>query len=119
MNNDDKILKVLTALQADVSDIKQTQHEHSKRLDNTATKQDIVQIHGNITQIHGNIAQIHTTLGQHGTMLEALKAGQDDIRENNIRIEQKIDRVAKDVKFHKERIENLEEHTGISNPHKH
>ncbi len=61
------------------------------------------------------------------TAVEAVKAGQDDIREkletkadkaDIHRVEQKIDKVAKDVKSYGSRIENLEEHTSTPNPHK-
>jgi len=90
-NNNDKILKALER-------IEKTQQEQGKRLDNTASKQDIAQVY---------------------TIVEAVKAGQDDIREGNNRIEQKLDNLAKDVRNQKKRIENLEEHTGAENPLKH
>jgi hypothetical protein len=65
-------------------------------------------------------AQIQTTLGQITTAVNALAAGQkDQASKGDIqRLEQKIDKVAKDVKSHRDRIENLEEHTGVGNPHK-
>ncbi len=97
--NDDQLLEKFGKL------IDQKLDPLNKRLDNTATKQDIAGVQTDIAQVH--------------TIVEAVKAGQDDIRESNIRIEQKIDKVAKDVKSDRERIDNLEEHAGVSNPHKH
>ena len=73
-------------------------------------------------------AQIHKTLGEHGTALEALKAGQDDLREKVKSIETtmatKVDildlgaKLDKYQKKNERRFENLEESTGTHNPHK-
>ena len=69
-------------------------------------------------------AQTNTTLAQIKTTVETLEAGQKDMRENMAtkadihRLEQKIDKVAKRVKSGESRIDNLEEHTNIPNPHK-
>jgi hypothetical protein len=82
-----------------------------------ATKADV-------QRVEQGQAQIHTTLGQITTAVNALAAGQKDIHDNMAtkadihRLEQKIDKVDKHVKSHESRIENLEEHTGIPNPHK-
>lgn len=94
MNTDEKILQALENLQAG-----QTRLEKD-----VSTLKD---------------GQAHLT-----TAVEALKTGQDDIQENMAtkedihRLETKIDKVAKDVKGHASRLENLEEHTGTPNPHK-
>lgn len=100
MNTDEKILKVLEALQAG-----QTRLEHG---------------------------QAHLT-----TAVEALKAGQDDIREHmatkqdvDIAVEgakielqsdifTKFALIAREVQSHKKRITALEEKTGSMNPDKH
>ena len=71
-----------------------------------------------------DLQEVKQSQAQTNTALEALVAGQDDIREKMAtkadihRLEQKIDKVDKHVKSHESRIENLEEHTGTSNPHK-
>jgi hypothetical protein len=57
-----------------------------------------------------------------GTLLTEQQQQRTDMRyfhEDLGRIEGKIDRIASDVKSDRERIENLEEHTGTPNPHKH
>lgn len=103
LTNDDlqQIGKLIEPIKKDLQDVKQSQAQTNGRL--------------------GKLEDGQTHLK---TAIEALKAGQDDIRENMAtkgdihRLEQKIDKVAKDVKGHTNRIENLEEHTGTPNPHK-
>ncbi len=103
MNNDDKILKAL-------EDIKKTQQEHSKRLDNTASKDDLKDL--------------------------ATKADVERLEDRQVVIEQEIYEVQKDQKAikgmttllnsnvvkitqnHETRIKNLEEHTGTTDPTK-
>src|SRR5438270_1278679 len=71
-----------------------------------------------------DLQEVKQTQAQTNTALEALAAGQKDIRENMAtkadihRLEQKIDKIAKRGKSYESRLENLEEHTGTSDPHK-
>lgn len=89
----------------------------NKRFDtiekNMATKQDIQRVEQ--VQAHTNNSLTHLT-----TAVEALAAGQKDqsTKADIHRLEQKIDKVDKRVKSNESRIENLEEHTDIPNPHK-
>lgn len=114
MADTNDILKAIKSIQSDVTNIKK----------DMATKADIQRLDQGQAQTNTSLAQTNTTLGQVKTTVEALAAGQQDIRENMAtkadihRLEQKIDKVEKGVKSHASRIENLEEHTGASNPHK-
>ena len=94
LTNDDlqQIGKLIEPIRKDLQEVKQSQA-------NLATKQEIAQVN---------------------TALEALAAGQKDqaTKADIHRLEQKIEKVAKDVRGQERRIENLEEHTGTTNPHK-
>jgi hypothetical protein len=69
MNTDEKILKALETLQADVQDVKHGQGRLEKDL------QDVKQTQG-----------VHTTiLGQHKTMVEAVLAGQQELQKTAAR----------------------------------
>ncbi len=98
MNNDEKILKALETIQADVKDVKQGQAQTNKRLN---TLED---------------GQTHLK-----TAVEALKAGQDDIRDKMateagvMDLGAKVDRITRN---HERRIEELEERAGLPNPTK-
>ena len=89
------------ATKSDLQDVKQSQAQTNAKVDTLAAGQ----------------AQIITTL-------KVLEAGQEDIREKMAtkadihRLEQKIDKVDKHVKSHESRIDNLEDETGLPNPHK-
>jgi predicted nucleic acid-binding Zn-ribbon protein len=78
-----------------------------------ATKQDI-------QRVERGQAQTNNSLTHLTTAVEALAAGQkEQATKGDIdRLEQKIERVAKDVKSNEGRIENLEEATNTHNPHK-
>ena len=102
------VIKKDMATKSDVQDVKQSQSQTNAKVDTLATGQ---------AQLIQGQARIHTAI-------EALKAGQDDIREKMAtkadihRLEQKIDKVDKHVKSHESRIDNLEDETGLPNPHK-
>jgi septal ring factor EnvC (AmiA/AmiB activator) len=89
MNNDEKVLKALEALQADVTIMKG---------DITSVKQG---------QAHTNTALEALAAGQESTKAE-LKADIQDLRAD----------VVKKIKDHEARIEDLEEDAGIPHPHK-
>jgi septal ring factor EnvC (AmiA/AmiB activator) len=81
-----------------------------------ATKRDIQRVEqvqkeqGTTTaRLEQGQAQTNTSLGQITTAVEAIAAGQKDLatKTDIHRLEQKIDKVAKDVKSHRDRIENL------------
>ena len=107
MNTDEKILHALAALQADVTALKT---EHGKRFEGIEKTQEQ---QGKILAKVGN--DLATVLSEQQQQRTDMRYFHEDLD----RIERKIDRVASDVKSHKERIENLEEHTGTPNPHKH
>ena len=97
MNTDEKILKALETLQADVNDVKQGQGRVEKDL------QDVKQTQG-----------AHTTiLGQHKTMVEAVLAGQKELQET-VATRADVLRVGVKVDSLRKRIEGIEEHTGSS-----
>lgn len=104
-NND--ILKAIEPIKSDVGNIKK----------DMATKSDL-------QEVKQAQAQTNTTLTQTKTTVEALEAGQEDIREKMAtkadihRLEQNIDKVDKHIKSHESRIENIKEDAGIPNPHK-
>jgi len=98
-DNDEKIVKALEALQADVTTIKT---EHGKRFD------------GIEKTLNHLMANVGTVLIEQQHQRTDMRYFHDDLN----RIEEKIDKVVNDVKNDKERIENLEVHTGASNPHK-
>jgi hypothetical protein len=71
-----------------------------------------------------DLQDVKQSQAQTNTALEALAAGQKDIRDTMAtkadihRLEQKIDKVDKHVKSHESRIDNLEDEAGLPNPHK-
>jgi len=95
-----------------------------------ATKSDLESVKkdmatkSDLQDVKQSQAQTNTSLGHITTAVEALAAGQKDIRDNMAtkadihRLEQKIDKVDKHVKSHESRIDNLEDETGLPNPHK-
>ena len=90
MDNDEKILKALEALQADVTTMK---------ADITSVKQG---------QAHTNTALEALAAGQESTKAE-LKADIHDLRAE----------VVKKIKDHENRIGDLEKEVGLPHPHKH
>ena len=113
MTDNNNILKALESLKADMA----TKSDLESVKKDMATKSDLQEVKQ--SQAHTNNSLTHLT-----TAVEALAAGQKDIHDNMAtkadihRLEQKIDKVDKHVKSHESRIENLEENTGIPNPHK-
>jgi hypothetical protein len=103
-NND--ILKAIESLKSDM-----------------ATKSDLEAVKKDMAT-KSDLQDVKQSQAQTNTALEALAAGQKDIRENMAtkadihRLEQKIDKVDKHVKSHESRIDNLEEEAGLPNPHK-
>ncbi len=99
MNNDEKILKNLETLQAYVKDVKQGQ-----------------------TQTNDRLSKLEDGQAHLKTAVEAVKAGQDDIRDtmvtkadfHDLRVE-----VISKIKDNTNRIEELEKDAGIPHPHKH
>ena len=136
--NEEKILKVLeqqgntlSALQADVSsiktDIKALQADVvGIKADVVGIKADVVGIKADVVGIKADVEGIKvdvTDFKSHtDTALETLKAGQEDIQANMATKADLQDLGAKLDKYQKRnelRFENLEEHTGLANPHKH
>ncbi len=107
-DNNDLLQQIRTIVREENEPLKQAQAQTNTRVDALATGQ----------------AQTNATLSQIKTTVEALEAGQEDIREKMAtkadihRLEHKIDKVDKGVKSHESRIDNLEEDAGIPNPHK-
>jgi predicted nuclease with TOPRIM domain len=107
MADTNDILKAIETIKSDVGNIKR----------DMATKSDLEVIKNDLQDVKQSQAQTNTAL-------EALAAGQKDIHDNMAtkadihRLEQKIDKVDKHVKSHESRIDNLEDETGLPNPHK-
>ena len=78
----------------------------------------------NLEVIKKDLQDVKQSQAQTNTALEALAAGQKDIRDNMAtkadihRLEQKIDKVDKHVKSHESRIDNFEDEASLPNPHK-
>src|SRR5947199_6624544 len=104
MNNDEKILKALEALQTDLKEVKQGQAQTNERLSKLEDGQ---------TRLADG--QAHIT-----TALEALAAGQESTKAelkadiHDLRVE-----VVKKIKDHENRIDELEKEVGLPHPHKH
>jgi uncharacterized coiled-coil DUF342 family protein len=96
----------LETVKNDLQDVKQAQAQTNKRVDDLATGQ----------------AQIHTSLAQNTTLLEAVAAGQKELKEivatkaDHLDLSRKIDKAIKD---YGERNEDLEKIENIPHPHKH
>ena len=105
----------LEVVEKDLHEVKQTQSEQGSSIARLEQGQE---------QTNTQVATLATGQAQILTTLKALQAGQEDIREKMAtkadihRLEQKIDKVDKHVKSHETRIENLEDETGLPNPHK-
>jgi hypothetical protein len=67
------------------------------------------------------LADVKQTQAQHGTILKAVAAGQNELQKIVAKEADLLDLqsdLGKKVKDHEVRIENLEDHTGTHNPHK-
>ena len=80
--------------------------ERQKRLEERQESQSII-----LAKVGNDIAQVLSEQQQQRTDIRYLN---NDL----LRVEEKIDNVARDVKSHKERIKNLEEHTGTQDASK-
>ena len=113
MADNNNILKALESLKSEMA----TKSDLESVKKDMATKSDL-------QEVKQSQAQTNTSLGHITTAVEALAAGQKDIRDTMAtkadihRLEQKIDKVDKHVKRHESRIDNLEDETGLPNPHK-
>ena len=113
MNNDEKILKALEDLQADV----------------TAMKGDIGKIPAiekQLEQQGKHIDMLVDTAGHTNTALKAVATKHDvEVAVDSAKNELKADilmldsKVAKKIQSHERRITNFEDQTGIENPEKH
>ena len=87
-----------------------------KRLDGLEEGQRKLQ--GDVSDVKQGQEQTNATLSQHATILEAMKAGQDDIRDTMatgaevMDVGAKVDRITKN---HERRIKELEKLAGIDN----
>lgn len=117
MNNDEKILKALETLQ-----------DGQTRLEKTVTtlQATVSTLQADVSDVKQGTATANERLGRledgqahTSTALDALKAGQDDLRDHMkasfMDLGAKIDRTARD---NKRLIEELEEQANITNPHK-
>lgn len=105
-NTSDLLQQIRTIVQEETEPLKKGQVQTNERLSKLDTGQ----------------VQTNASLAQTNTVLEALKAGQDEIRDTMATQADVQDVAAKLDKYQKEnkdRFDNLEEHTGTSNPHKH
>ena len=116
MNNDEKIFKTLEALQAGQTRLEKTV---------STLQADVKDVKHGQTQTNERLSKLEDGQAQIITAGEAVKAGQDDIRE---KLETKTDKadildlkaeVVKKIKDHENRIEDLENEAGLPHPHKH
>ncbi len=89
------------------------------------TKDDLQQIGKLLEPIKKDLQEVKQSQTQTNTALEAVQAGQEDIRE---KLETKADKVdiqdlkaevVKKIKDHETRIDDLEKEVGLPHPHKH
>ncbi len=98
MTNDQKILNIL--------------EKQGKALD---------ALQGSVTTIQADLKDVKQTIAHTTSAVDALKAGQDDIRDKMatkadvMDLGAKIDRITKN---HERRIEELEKRAGLPNPYK-
>ncbi len=105
-NND--ILKAIESIQSDVGNIKK----------DMATKSDLETVKNDLQDVKQSQAQTHS-------VLDALKAGQDDLRVKVANLPTRPDfqdfrtSVGRKIQDHESRIEELENDVDIPYPHKH
>jgi len=119
-DNDEKILKALEALQADVKDVKQGQGRLEKNQQDM--RQDITILKDGQVQTNKDIAVLKNGQAHNTTMLEAVLAGQQELQKTAARevtVMKLADRLTRKVNDHEERITDLEKEAGIPHPHKH
>jgi hypothetical protein len=146
MNSDDKIIKILEDLQADVSSIKEVQQVQGK--DIAALKSDVGKIPAIEKQLEQQEKLLSVVMNNTATLLEEHSAQRMDIRSLHTdvgslheevhasheelkaeiraaRAEAKMDnvelkaQVLKKNQSHERRITNIEDQSGIENPEKH
>jgi predicted nucleic acid-binding Zn-ribbon protein len=113
MITDEKILKALENLQAGQA-----------RLENTVSivQTDVKDVKHGQTQANERLSKLENGQAHLTTAVEAVKAGQDDIRDTMatqadvMDVGAKIDKITRN---HERRIEELEHEAGLPNPHKH
>ena len=112
-DNDEKILKALEALQADVKDMKQGQAQTNERLSKLEEGQ---------AQTNKDIAMLKNGQAHNTTMLEAVLEGQQELQKTAARetsVQDVKTTLTRKVNDHEERITDLEKEAGIPHPHKH
>jgi len=146
MNSEDKIVKILEDLQADVSSIKEVQQVQGK--DNAALKSDVGKMPAIEKQLEQQGKLLSVVMNNTATLLEEHSAQRMDIRSLHTdvgslheevhasheelkaeiraaRAEAKMDnvelkaQVLKKNQSHERRITNIEDQSGIENPEKH
>ncbi len=75
MNNEEKILTLLTQMQSDLSDVKTTQSEHGKQL----------------TELSDRLGSVETTLAEHSEQLAAHSEQLAELRDRQLRMEMNLE----------------------------
>lgn len=105
MNNDDLFQKIGDLL----APIRQQLYEQGA---------NVVRLVQGQKRIESHQHQIDTSIGQVKTAVEAVAAGQQDIRED-MATKDDIHWLARKLEMQQKRVENLEEETETPNPYKH
>ena len=75
MNNEEKILTLLTQMQSDLSDVKTTQSEHGEQL----------------TELSDRLGSVETTLAEHSEQLAAHGEQLAELRDRQLRMEMNLE----------------------------
>ena len=103
MNNEEKIIEILTAMQADINDLKAGQAETNTRLETLEAKVGEVESVAQAT--HDNLARLENQYQQdRGGLFDGLNL----IRDKTDRIETKLDKTESRLDLHELHIRALE-----------
>ncbi len=96
MNNEEKILTLLTQMQSDLSDVKTTQSEHGKQLtelsDRLGSVETTLAEHGEqLTELSDRLGSVETTLAEHSEQLAAHSEQLAELRDRQLRMEMNLE----------------------------
>ena len=93
MNNEEKILTLLTQMQSDLSDVKTTQSEHGEQL----------------TELSDRLGSVETTLAEHSEQLAAHSEQLAELRDRKLRMEMNLEgqQLLQDTLARKDSVEDI------------
>jgi hypothetical protein len=119
MGTDEKILKALEALQADVTAMKgDVGNIPALEAGTTALRTDVQTITAEVQTLKDGQAHTHTLLKTLATKQDvevAVDAARSELKADILMLDSKV---VKKIQSHERRVTNIEEHEGIKNPDK-